>query len=370
VTPEARLVRTIQANRESVVTQLCGLEWAADSADPNALIVDAGLVRPRVELFLDALLQGLEDGDWSRFQETIGKRTVDLLANGVVTAPQLQRRALTMTGFFIEPVLAEDDPGPLVTALFAAMQAVSSGIVSTYNERLQTESRQLDDLKTMFLRVTGHELRAPLGVIRGYASMLRDGDLGPFGGAQAAAIASISESAGSALGILDRLGEIARLESRTEALQRSEVRLADVIEAAVEPLRAAARQKGVELQVESSDADAVLDAEEAAIAVRNLVGNALKYASDGRVVSVRAARDGDLAVFEVADRGPGIPEAELRLVFDRYYRSTAHSSIQGTGLGLFIVRRIAELHGGDVMVENVPGGGALFRIRLPAKAGA
>jgi signal transduction histidine kinase len=369
VTPEARLVRTIEAHRAEVIERLSRLEWAADPADPNALVGDPALVRPRVELFLETLLEGLAGGDWSRFEASIGARTVDLLASGVVSAAQLERRALTMTNGFIGLVVAEDDPEPMLAALFGAMQAVSSRIVGSYNERLLAESKQLDDLKTMFMRVTGHELRAPLGVIRGYASMLRDGDLGAVGPAQGEALAGISLSAASALSILDRLGEIARLESGSEAVQRAPARLAEVVEAAVEPLRGAARQKAVELHVEVRDAEASLDAEEVAIAIRNLVGNALKYASDGGHVTIRAYREGAGAVFEVADRGPGIPEAELDLVFDRYYRSTAraHETIPGSGLGLYIVRRIADLHDGEVSVQNAPAGGALFQIRLPAE---
>ncbi|HVD02105.1 MAG TPA: HAMP domain-containing sensor histidine kinase [Candidatus Dormibacteraeota bacterium] len=367
MTARERLAESMLNRRSELVAHLCELEWAADPADPKALIADRERVRPRVELFLDTLLLGLSSGSWARFDATIGSRTVDLLAAGVITASQLEQRALALTTFLIEPTLTEEDAGPLLAELFGAMQTLSGRIVGAYNERLQAESRQLDDLKTMFLRMTGHELRAPLGTIRGYVSMLLDGDLGEVGTAQRQAIDSIGLASASGLGILDRLGEIARLESRTEALHRAAHRLAGVVDTALEPLRGSALHKKVEIRLDIRDDEVDLDADEVAIAIRNLVGNAFKYASGGGVVTVSASRRGGDAIFEVTDRGPGIPESELQLVFDRYYRSAVPSGelIPGSGLGLYIVRRIAELHGGTATVENVPGGGARFRITIP-----
>ncbi|HLY35634.1 MAG TPA: ATP-binding protein, partial [Candidatus Limnocylindria bacterium] len=154
-------------------------------------------------------------------------------------------------------------------------------------------------------------------------------------------------------------------------LHRGRHRLSEVVEAAVQPLRAAAAQKKVAIRLQVRDDEVDLDAEEVGIAIRNLVGNALKYASDGGLVTVKASRSSGDAVFEVSDRGPGIHESELRLIFDRYYRSTAGAAelVPGSGLGLYIVRRIADLHGGTATVENMPGGGARFTIRIPPTAG-
>lgn len=370
MTPEARLAAAIAARRDALVEHLCELEWAADPRDPTALVRDHDRVRPRVETFVDTLLAGLSTGDWTRFETTIGARTVDLLAIGRISAEQLNRRALALTTHLLAPVLAEPDPAELLAALFGAMQSLSGRIMGAYNEKLLAESQQLDDLKTMFMRIAGHELRAPLGTIRGYASMLSDGDMGELAPVQREAIGSMSLAAASALGIIDRLSEIARLESRGEAIHRQRHPLAQVVEGAVEPLRGAARQKGVELRIEAGPGEATVDAEEMGIAIRNLVGNALKYASDGKVITVTAARQGSDAVFEVSDRGRGIVDAERDQVFERYFRSSSSrdSSIPGSGLGLYIVRRIAELHGGEATAGDNPEGGARFRLRVPAEA--
>ncbi|HLY82812.1 MAG TPA: hypothetical protein VKQ71_07495, partial [Acidimicrobiales bacterium] len=145
----------MEGRRAELVEHLSELEWAADPADPQALVVDRERVRPRVELFLDTLLAGLSTGDWSTFDASIGSRTVDLLAAGVISAARLEERALALTTFMVEAIIGQPDPAPLLAALFGAMQMLSGRIVGAYNERLQAESRQLDDLKTMFLRITG-----------------------------------------------------------------------------------------------------------------------------------------------------------------------------------------------------------------------
>ena len=120
------------------------------------------------------------------------------------------------------------------------------------------------------------------------------------------------------------------------------------------------------LEVEAAG-EARVDAQEITIAIRNLLQNALKYAAGGGVVRVSAWRRDGYAEIEVADRGPGIRAGELDRLFERYYRTQQErDSAAGSGLGLYIVRRIAELHGGEVTVASSPGQGATFRIRLPS----
>lgn len=98
--------------------------------------------------------------------------------------------------------------------------------------------------------------------------------------------------------------------------------------------------------------------------VLNLVENALKYTEAGSPIEIRAAaRDGSV-LLEVADRGPGFPPGTETRVFEKFYRG-AHAGVPGTGLGLAIARAIAQLHGGSLVAENPPGGGALLRLALP-----
>jgi signal transduction histidine kinase len=102
---------------------------------------------------------------------------------------------------------------------------------------------------------------------------------------------------------------------------------------------------------------------------RNLVENASNYSPERTTIYLTARRDGERVVIGVADEGPGIPEADLRRIFERFYRVDKARSREtgGTGLGLSIVKHLVGLHGGDVAAENRAGGGALFTVRLPAE---
>lgn len=363
-----RLAEAIVRHRAEVLDYLYQLEWAADPKRPDSLIHGDEAAHARAEVFLDCLVKGLAEDDWRAFDRIIVARNVELLVKGVISAEQLNSRALLIATRVMPIALAEPDPHPLLAALFELMQAISGRIVSAYNARLLAEAEQLDDLKTMFMRMTGHEMRAPLGTIRGYASMVSEGDFGELTTGARAAVEAIDESAASAINMIDRLSEMARLESRREALHLEPHTLAEILAVAIEPLQAAARQKGVRLQVTAAPGEVLADREELAIAVRNLLGNALKYASGGGLVEISAAREGNDAVFEVRDHGPGIPAEELPLIFERYYRSvdTRAREIPGSGLGLYIVKRVAELHRGDASAASKPGDGAVFKIRIPA----
>ena len=362
----ARLGAVVERNRSAILDRLLSLDWAADPGSPHSMVSGAEQVRARVELFLDCLLAGLLDADWSGFEQFI-ETNAELLRTGVFTADDLNRRSLLLASFLIPPILEEEDPAPMLEALIATVQSLSSETVARYNRTLLEESHRLDELKTMFLRLTSHEFRAPLTVVRGYASMLRDGAFGQLGDRASTAVGAMDTAAANALAMLDRLVEVARLESGSEALHRERQDLDELVSSAVAPLREEADARGVLLQVEAAG-EARVDAEEIAIAIRNLLGNALKYAASGGVVTVSARRRDDCAEIEVADRGPGIPAEEQDRLFDRYYRTRQgmDSGAVGSGLGLYIVRQIAELHGGRATVASSPGHGATFRLRLPA----
>jgi len=102
--------------------------------------------------------------------------------------------------------------------------------------------------------------------------------------------------------------------------------------------------------------------------LRNLIENASNYSPEGATIEVAARRTDGLIAITLADRGPGVPEADLPRIFERFYRVDRSRTRDpgGTGLGLSIVRHLVELHGGRVSAANRPGGGAVFTVRLPA----
>jgi hypothetical protein len=96
----------------------------------------------------------------------------------------------------------------------------------------------------------------------------------------------------------------------------------------------------------------------------NLISNAIKYAA-GQPIQVSAARDGDMAVVQVRDRGPGVPEDQLSRIFERFERAASKRHYGGMGLGLYVARQIVEAHGGTIAAANAIDGGACFTVWLP-----
>jgi CheY-like chemotaxis protein len=147
------------------------------------------------------------------------------------------------------------------------------------------------------------------------------------------------------------------------------VDLATVAEAALDTLRPAAGAKQIALAAALERGGPVIagDADRLQQVVWNLLSNAVKFTPGGGRVDVGLRTAGDHLVLSVRDTGPGIPEAALPHIFERFHQADASSTRRygGLGLGLAIVRHLVELHGGTVEAANVPGGGALFEVRLP-----
>jgi two-component system, OmpR family, sensor histidine kinase MprB len=202
-----------------------------------------------------------------------------------------------------------------------------------------------------------HELRTPLTSVRTNVDLLREGKLPPDEQQRALAEASVELDALTTL--LSDLVELARGEERK--LRIEEVQLDELVGGAVDRAKARAPQ----ITFLSSLSPTLVRADPLLLerAVSNLLDNAVKWSPDGGPVEV-TVRNGEVVV---ADHGPGIAEADIPRVFDRFYRAAAARAKPGAGLGLAIVREAAEAHGGRASVESTAGG-ARFKLTLPATA--
>jgi two-component system phosphate regulon sensor histidine kinase PhoR len=136
-----------------------------------------------------------------------------------------------------------------------------------------------------------------------------------------------------------------------------------------------AERDGVDLAVEvEANLPARIDERAIQLAVINLVDNALKYASQSKVVTIRAQREGDSIAIRVTDRGPGVPNDERERIFERFVRGASASlgegsseaPVRGSGIGLALVKHIAESHGGRAWVESAEGQGSTFVVSIPS----
>ena len=229
-------------------------------------------------------------------------------------------------------------------------------------DRLQAE----EDQRQRFTTDVAHELRTPLTVLKSELEAIQDGLME----ADPATVQQLLQQ----VDLLGRLVTDLRLVTLAEAgelaLQRAPTDLARLVTDAVRAFESRATGAGVGVDVQAEPVQAHVDADRLQQVVNALLDNALRHVGDGGSVLVRVAGEGDRAVLEVLDDGPGIAAEDLPHVFRRFYRGdpARRKLTGGSGLGLAIVAAIVELHGGTVEAMAREGGGAHFRVTVPARA--
>jgi signal transduction histidine kinase len=230
------------------------------------------------------------------------------------------------------------------------------------NDRL----RELDRLKDEFVALVSHELRTPLTSISGYLELVLDDSALPDEHRRFLEI--VDRNADRLLRLVSDLLLVAQIESGKLVLEPEDADLTDLAAHAVEALRPVAATRGIDLRLDV-DPLPTLRGDPARLGqlLDNLISNAVKFTESGGRVVVALGASGDDVVLAVSDNGIGIPVAEQRRLFDRFFRaSTAQDrAIEGTGLGLTIVHAIVRAHGGTIEVTSDEGQGTTFRVRLP-----
>jgi signal transduction histidine kinase len=225
---------------------------------------------------------------------------------------------------------------------------------------------QVERVKSEFLRLASHELRGPLSVLSGYLSMMEEGSAPPDQLARILAVLTAKVAEMNRL--VDQMLETARLEDGRLQLDREPVDLVALITEAVRAtLPMGAPRHTVVIDADGGAVPIHVDPGRIVTVLANLVGNAVKYSPGGGEVRCTVATDGDRVMVRVSDEGMGIAAADLPRLFTRFGRvvTRENSHIAGTGLGLYLSRELARMHGGDITVESQPGRGSAFTLRLP-----
>ncbi len=216
-----------------------------------------------------------------------------------------------------------------------------------------------------FITLVAHELRTPLSSVKGYVEIASES---LEERADPASIAGHLHVAARNIGRMERLvAQILRIagENSPRPDLRRPVDLARIVVDAVESARPGVEGAGLALRlVADAPLEVPLDDEFIEV-VDNLVSNAAKYTPAGGEIEVSVAKEGEMAVLRVADSGPGIAPGEREMIFQKFVRGRVLESIPGLGLGLFITRAIVHSHDGEITVDERPGGGARFVVRLP-----
>jgi len=264
-------------------------------------------------------------------------------------------------------------PGFVCATAALALLAMTALVQRRYRieQRLIGQLRDTDAARSRFFANVSHELRTPLALILGPVERLLRHC--PSRGEEHRELEVVQRSAQALLRRVNDLLDMARLEAGGMPVDYARTDLARLVRMVCDCFDSAVHDTGVALAVETPpELTADVDAAKAERILFNLLSNAFKFTPAPGRVRVRLSAQDDEAVLAVQDSGPGVPPALRQAVFERFRRSNegAERTPGGTGLGLAIVREFAHLQGGSVTLEEAPGGGALFRVRLPLRAPA
>ena len=259
---------------------------------------------------------------------------------------------IAMQGDFTEDSFDES----MLSALESKLaHYLAASTVSARNVRAEK-----DKLKALIGDIS-HQTKTPIANILLYTQLLSEQP------GNTACLDALEGQTKKLQSLIEALVKTSRLESGVIALRPMPGKLLPMLESAVSQLAPKAAAKGIPIVLEATDADAVFDPKWTEEAIYNLLDNAVKYTSAGGAVRVPLTAYQMFSAIHVSDTGPGIPEEEQPRVFQRFYRGAEHAEEEGVGIGLDLVRQIAEGQGGYVKVSSQPGTGSTFSLYLPRK---
>jgi signal transduction histidine kinase/DNA-binding response OmpR family regulator/CHASE3 domain sensor protein len=223
--------------------------------------------------------------------------------------------------------------------------------------------------KSVFLANMSHELRTPLNAILGFSQLMIDDQVDRIDAkTRKRFLDQINSSGQHLLGLINDILDLSKVEAGQMDLHPTTSGLAESIEVVLATVQPLAAKKGIRVISEASGAlQLVADQGKLKQMLLNLVSNGIKFTPSGGQVTITARRDESMIEIGVTDTGIGMSEAELKLIFHEFTQLDQGSNRQqeGTGLGLALTRRLAELHGGTVSVTSTKGSGSTFTLRLP-----
>ncbi|WP_168790175.1 sensor histidine kinase [Paraburkholderia aromaticivorans] len=263
---------------------------------------------------------------------------------------------------------AEDDPTPLDTVGLPSEVAPLVDSINQYIGRTQL----MQSSRRRFFNDAAHQLKTPLAVIQAESELaLHDIDVAEesAGGNRRPGVhlRRLNRAVQQAVRIVQQLLSLSRLDADSGyTVKHAAVSLHKVARSVTLDWSPVARSHGIDLGFEQEvRVDVTGQIDLLAELVGNLIDNAIRYSGDGAVITVRVALEGEQALLQVIDNGPGIAAGERDAVFERFYRSEATQAIEGSGLGLSIVREIARVHGALVALTDAHGGGLVVSVLFP-----
>lgn len=268
----------------------------------------------------------------------------------------------------VEPLLFTRNQINLATTI-GSQAAAALENARLYQQTLE-DNRQLKEMdrqKSEILANVSHELRSPLASIKAYTELLLDEARSKSSEVCQQWLQVIDRETDSLTTLVNDSLSLSRLEAGGYELAREPLDLGNLVREAVSLLRVQAEPRGIGMEVdEASDLPLLwADPELIRCIVRNLVGNAIKFNRDGGRVHIRVWEENGQVMLSVRDQGIGMGPEELRSIFVKFYRAPDTANVEGTGLGLALVKQAVQAHQGDIKVHSQPGKGSEFIVALP-----
>jgi two-component system phosphate regulon sensor histidine kinase PhoR len=331
--------------------------------------------RTRLETILASMSDGVVAVDRHGALLLVNRAAADLLAagrgagHGEQPGPRL-RAMLAEAATRGQPVTGELPPAEVGDRLVEVHCAPlpgdggPGGAVAVLRD--VTALRRLERLRRELTANVSHELRTPLTSIKGFAETLLGGAMRDEATARRF-LEIIDKEADRLVKLVDDLLDLSRLEDKRISLQLGQVEVGTLVDETLARLRPLAGQRTIDVQAPPTAVVALADRDRLSQVLTNLLDNAIKFTPDGGRITVGwRCTNGEVEI-SVSDSGPGIPEADLPRIFERFYKADrarpAHPG--GSGLGLAITKHIVEAHGGRIAVRSSPGTGTTFTVTLP-----
>lgn len=244
--------------------------------------------------------------------------------------------------------------------------------VSSATHELRTSNAQLqrlDEAKDEFISMASHQLRTPLTSIKGYLSMLIDGDVGSVTKEQKHMLNEAFVSSERMVRLIGDFLNVSRLQTGKFVIEKHPVDLALLVQREVEGLAQNAAGRGMSFVYKKPKGIPMLNLDENKIqqVVMNFADNAIYYSKEKSKISVSLKKVGEFVEFKVTDTGIGVPKSEQANLFNKFFRATnaRRARPDGTGVGLFLAKKVVDDHDGSIIFESKEGKGSTFGFRLP-----
>lgn len=246
--------------------------------------------------------------------------------------------------------------------------------IDAATKELRSSNKQLlelDETKDEFISMASHQLRTPLTSVKGYVSMVLEGDAGKITPTQRKLLEEAYASSERMVHLIGDFLNVSRIQTGKFMLERHETDLSEVIRQEVEGMKQIADSHGVKLTYRKPKVFPMMYLDDGKLrqVIMNFLDNAIYYSPDNTPVTVTASLEDGNAVVRIVDKGMGVPLVAQKKLFTKFFRAENARTQRpdGTGVGLFLAKKVVDEHGGSIVFESTEGKGSTFGFRLPVK---